>query len=332
MKKTLLTSLLLSVSLWADSTLAPSRLEVKDGYNMYLEGQFLWWILQTDTLPICQDGAIAPSTFKGNNKRMHTDFKPGWRATFGGLMAYDHWDIHFTWTHFNQRSRASTENSSWYLGNSLGNPSLASYVRSHYSLDLNMIDAIMTRPSWMGERLAISPFFGARGTWLDQHFATRAGLTPVAGGGSIVEIKNHAKSDFRGAGLLAGFNLRYELKGGWSIEGNFLTSGVYGKFVNYFDASQAGIQQDFSKDPHQSLLFDIEYKLGFAYNRFIYKGRYHLGGGIGWEQLCFINGNRLPIWSNGIIDPSGNLTGLAQTNPSTLLSVQGITLRLDFGF
>jgi hypothetical protein len=211
-------------------------------------------------------------------------------------------------------------------------------VKAKYYFDLNMIDGIMTRPSWMGERLAISPYIGIRGTWLDQVFKTKAGLANYSN--TKYDIYNRAKSDFRGAGLLAGFGLRYELKSGWCIEGNFLTSGIYGKFVNYFsgyikEASStssfnATNRDYFSRDPHQSMLFDVEYKLGIGYNRFISNGRYHLGGGVAWEEIFFLNGNRLPIWNSSITNGNGPTLSLA--NPSTLLNMQGITVRFVFGF
>lgn len=339
LKKVIPLFLLATCSLKADATLAPARLEVKDGYNMYLEGQFLWWLSQNDSLYFCQDGPSQNTTnFNGHFKRMNTGFKPGWKATFGGLMAYDHWDIHFTWTHFDQHSAARSTNQSFYIGNTHGMSSLASYVKAKYYFDLNMVDGIMTRPSWMGERLALSPYVGIRGTWLDQTFKTKAGLQDFAQ--NKYDIYNRAKSDFRGAGLLAGFGLRYELKSGWCIEGNFLTSGIYGKFVNYYSgymkkstdtSSFNSTNRDyFSRDPHQSMLFDVEYKLGIAYNRFIYSGRYHLGGGVAWEEIFFLNGNRLPIWSSSITNGQGPTVSL--TNPSTLLNMQGITVRFVFGF
>jgi Legionella pneumophila major outer membrane protein precursor len=338
-KKALICCATLQGALFADATLAPSRLEVKDGYNMYLEGQFLWWLTKIDTVPFAQEGAtaIVPyNTFNGHYKRLNTEFAPGGRLTFGGLMAYDHWDIHFTWTYFTQNASSKVNSNSFYLGNTFNLPNVTNYIRAKYNISLNMLDAIMTRPSWMGERLAISPYLGIRGTWLDQVFKTKANLTDVSS--SVYNIYNRSRSDFRGAGLLAGFGLRYELKSGWCIEGNFLTSGIYGKFVNYYsgylkpDSTEnftSADRIDFSRDPDQSMLFDVELKLGIGYNRFLSQGRYLLGGGLAWEEVIFLNGNRLPIWTT---PASGSTYNLTQGNPSSLLTLQGITFRFMFGF
>lgn len=339
-KKLLIPLALIQGSLIADATLAPSRLQVKDGYNMYLEGQFLWWLSQNDNLPFCQDGPTSTdfnNTFNGHFKRMNTNFTPGGRLTFGGLMPYDNWDIRFTWTYFVQDSAARTSQQAYYIGNTFGLSNIASYVKAKYDLSLNMLDAILTRPSWMGERFSISPYFGARGTWLSQLFKTRAGLMDAS---TPMDIYNRSRSDFRGAGILAGMGLRYELKGGWCIEGNFLSSGIYGKFVNYFSGyikpkSDASFTQEqrlvFSRDPHQSVLFDVEYRLGFGYNKFISQGRYHLGGGLAWEQIIFLNGNRLPLWTTNL-SKNTVANGVAIGNPSNLLNMQGITFRFVFGF
>jgi hypothetical protein len=270
-------------------------------------------------------------------KKLDTEFAPGGRLTFGGLMAYDHWDIHFTWTYFTQNASAKSTHPSYYIGNTYGYSPLANSMKAKYSMTLNMIDVIMTRPSWMGERFSIAPYVGARGTWLDQVFKTEAyELNQLLGS---FDVKNRSRSDFRGAGLLAGFNLRYELKGGWSIEGNFLTSGVYGKFVNYFSSyrkdsndepfTQAD-RQIFMPDHKQSMLCDVEFKLGFAYNKFVSQGRYHLGGGIAWEEVIFLNGNRLPLWATPVYNNQN--PGMAMTNPSNLLTLQGLTVRFVFGF
>lgn len=332
-KKALICLATLQGAVFADATLAPSRLEVKDGYNMYLEGQFLWWLTKIDTVPFAQEGALSNdmSSFNGHYKRLNTEFAPGGRLTFGGLMAYDHWDIHFTWTYFTQNASSRVNSTSYYLGNNFSLPNTTNYIRAKYNISLNMLDAIMTRPSWLGERLAISPYLGVRGTWLDQVFKTKANLTQT--NNDVFNIYNRSRSDFRGAGLLAGFSLRYELKSGWCIEGNFLTSGIYGKFVNYYSgyikpnsntSFSSSDRQAFSRDPDQSMLFDVELKLGIGYNRFLSQGRYLLGGGLAWEEVIFLNGNRLPIWAT-----PGNLT---QSNPSSLLTLQGITFRFMFGF
>lgn len=331
LKKALISSALLQGALFADATLPPSRLEVKDGYNMYLEGQFLWWLTKIDTVPFAQEGASSAfNTFNGHYKRLNTEFAPGGRLTFGGLMAYDHWDIHFTWTYFTQSASSKVNSDSYYLGNNYNLSNITNYIRAKYNISLNMIDAIMTRPSWMGERLALSPYLGIRGTWLDQKFNTKANL-------STYNISNRSRSDFRGAGLLAGFSLRYELKSGWCLEGNVLTSGIYGKFVNYYSGYQklassgnfsSADRVAFSKDPDQSILFDVELKLGIGYNRFLSQGRYLLGGGIAWEEVIFLNGNRLPIWNSS----SSSTYNLVQANPSSLLALQGLTFRFMFGF
>lgn len=342
-KKVLICYATLQSALYADATLAPSRLEVKDGYNMYLEGQFLWWLTKIDTAPIAQEGAINSiynNCFQGHYKRLNTQFAPGGRLTFGGLMAYDHWDIHFTWTYFTQNASSSENNASYYLGNTFGFSNLTNYIRANYNISLNMLDAIMTRPSWLGERLAISPYLGVRGTWLDQVFKTKANLNPLLNPTQTFNIYNRSRSDFRGAGLLAGFSLRYELKSGWCIEGNLLTSGIYGKFVNYYSgyvkqASDSSFSSSdrmaFSRDPDQSMLYDVEFKLGIGYNRFLSQGRYLLGGGIAWEEVIFLNGNRLPIW-NTPVNNQGTAYSLTQANPSSLLTLQGITFRFMFGF
>lgn len=339
--------------LFADSVLPPSRLEVKDGYNMYLEGQFLWWVSKVDNLNFCQDGPqtspLAPGvSYNGHLKELNTGFTPGGRLTFGGLLPYDNWDLHFTWTYFTQDSSAKSTNPCYYIGNNFGVfSSIASYAKGKYSMTLNMLDAIMTRPSWMGERFSISPYIGARGTWLDQKFTTYAGLNYDAapglelGNGNSYDIKNRARSDFRGAGLLAGFGLRYELKGGWCIEGNFLTSGIYGQFTNYFSGYYKPASNDtsfndsnryvFTRDPLQSMLLDLELKLGFGYNRFVDQGRYLLSGGIAWEEVIFFNGNRLPIYTSNLTNEVP-YSGPIASNPSNIMTLQGLTVRFMFGF
>lgn len=344
LKKVGLSFLLAQSYLLATTTLAPSRLEVKDGVNMYIEGQFLWWLSKNDNLYFCQQGPlnspfVPTPTFKGQQSQLDTSFTPGGRLTFGGLMAYDYWDLHFTWTYFTQKSHSNNMNQSYYIGNSFGYASLADYVKAKYNITLNMLDAIMTRPSWMGERFSLAPYFGARGTWLDQVFKTKAGISSTNNTTFDRDVYNRSRSDFRGAGLLAGFQIRYELKGGWCIEGNFLGSGVYGNFVNYFSGyikprSDASFTQAdrliFVQDSRQSMLVDFEYRLGIAYNKFLNQGRYHLGGGISWEEVIFLNGNRLPIYANTL--GNGIEAGLVNSNPSNLLTLQGITVRFVFGF
>ena len=80
-----------------------SRFQVDNGWNLFLNTEFLWWVAKEDGLYYAQSGYTEALTstvppdgtinFNGHLQRVTPDWSPGFRIGLGGNMAYDEWDI-----------------------------------------------------------------------------------------------------------------------------------------------------------------------------------------------------------------------------------------------
>jgi len=209
----------------------PSRFEVDNGWNFFLNTEFLWWVAKEDGLYFAQSGftneetiAVPPDgtyNFKGRLQKVHPHWRPGFRIGFGGNMSYDEWDIFLNWTWF--QSHAGEKKKGHLLAlwaypdvDEPGNSGrYARKARGDWSLHYNVLDLEMGRAFWVGKYFSLRPFFGARGAWVDQAFKIKYDLRTSP----ETDVRLKAKSDFEGGGVRAGFDARFTLLSGWSFYG-----------------------------------------------------------------------------------------------------------------
>ena len=274
-----------------------SRFHVHNGWNIFLDAEFLWWIAQEDGLFFAQKGVGSPTTanppdgasnFSGYLEKVTPHWDAGARVTLGGNMLYDEWDILLTWTYFATDAKKKKEGNllALWAQPDVAGANNVNTAKGKWTLTMDVFDVEMGRAFWVGKHFSLRPFFGLRGSWIDQSFKIGYSF-------SDIQTRLKAKSDFDGGGLRGGVDLRFALLGGWSIFGLGSYSLQYGHFDANFREKENSIRIAKSKNGSRSGLSTGQLALGVRWDTYFRRSRYHLGVYAAWEQNIWYGMNKM---------------------------------------
>lgn len=314
-----------------------SRFQVDNGWNLFLNTEFLWWVAKEDGLYYAQGGSSNSLTdtvppdgtinFDGHLQKVKPAWTPGFRIGFGGNMEYDEWDLFLNWTWF---SSAARDSSKGLLLTLWGHPDIdqpgsnangALFARGKWNLHLNLLDLEMGRSFWVGKHLSLRPFFGARGAWIDQDFKIRYQYTTTP----ITKGRLKMDSDFEGGGVRGGVDARFAVLNGWSFYGLAAASMLYGFFNCDFRETWVSRKIAGTRDGFHQAVSSLQMALGVRWDTYVHRDRYHFGLYAGWEQNIWYGINKMNHYFNRLSE--GNLQ---QLNGD--LSLQGGTFGVRFDF
>jgi len=306
-----------------------SRYQVENGWNLFLNTEFLWWVAKEDGLYYAQGGYMgAPPTpgtkaFNGHLHKVKPHFRPGFRIGFGGNMGYDEWDIFLNWTWFQSHARDDTKG---LLLTLWGHPDLdgadgASSAKAKWHLHYNVLDLEMGRSFWVGKHFSLRPFLGVRGAWIDQHLDIHYDFTTTP----VTEGKIRAESDFEGGGVRTGVDMRFALLGGWSFYSIASASMLYGFYGCDFHERAESTQVAKARDGFHNAASTAQLALGVRFDTYVHKDRYHFGLYAGWEQNIWFGLNKMNHFFHNLSE--GNLE---QMNGNLTLSGGTFGVRFDF--
>lgn len=319
-----------------------SRFQVDNGWNLFLNTEFLWWVTKEDSLYYAQSGysnaqtsAVPPDgtiNFNGHLERVTPDWFPGFRIGLGGNMDYDEWDIFLNWTWYKSHAQDSSHASSRGVLLVLwGHPDVDSSATqtakaavkatAKWNMQLNLLDLELARSFWVGKSFSLRPFFGARGAWIDQCFKIKYHLitTPAT------ESRPKAVSDFEGGGVRAGVDARFVLLGGWSFYGLASASLLYGHYDCDFKEDWENTAIGVTRDGFHQAAATAQLALGVRWDTYVHHDRYHFGLYAGWEQNIWFGLNKMNRYFGKLHD--GNLE---QLNGD--MTLQGGTFGVRFDF
>ena len=314
-----------------------SRFQVDNGWNVFLDVEFLWWVAKEDGLFYAQNGftnqqttAVPPDgtiEFNGRLEKVHPHWHPGFRIGLGGNMLYDEWDIFLNWTWFKSHTKEKKHGLLLVLWghpdvDSPGNTATgASSAKGNWRLYYNILDLEMGRAFWVGKHFSLRPFFGIRGAWIDQRFKVEYDLTTAPS----TDLHLKAESDFEGGGIRAGFDARFALLGGWSFYGIASASMLYGFYDCDFREKWESVKIAVSKDKFHQAASTAQLALGIRWDGYTHNDRYHFGLYAGWEQNIWFGINKMNHFFSSLHDGD-----LQQMNSD--LTLQGGTFGIRFDF
>jgi hypothetical protein len=314
-----------------------SRFQVDNGWNLFLNTEFLWWVAKEDSLYYAQSGFTNQSTstvppngtvdFDGHLERATPDWSPGFRAGIGGNMAYDEWDIFLNWTWFKSHARDSSHATTKGILLVLwGHPDAtnangASYAKGVWDMRLNHLDLELARSFWVGKHFSLRPFIGGRAAWIDQTFRIQYHLNTAP----ITETNIHTESDFEGGGIRIGVDTRFVLLGGWSFYALASASMLYGHFDCDFHERWVNDEIAETRDGFHQATSTTQVALGVRWDTYIHHDRYHFGLYAGWEQNIWFGINKMNRYFGQL-----NQGNLEQLNGD--LTLQGGTFGVRFDF
>jgi hypothetical protein len=318
-----------------------SRYQVDNGWNFFLNTEFLWWVAKEDGLYYAQGGfkgthdspppPNARKSFDGHLQKVKPHFRPGFRIGIGGNMPYDEWDIFLNWTWIKSHARDASRG---HLLTLWGHPGITDKKRTRrnttdgahsahalWSLHINILDLEMGRSFWVGKHFSLRPFLGVRGAWIDQDLKIHYRYTTKR----ATDGKIKAESDFEGGGIRTGLDMRFALLNGWSFYGIASASMLYGFYDCDFHERWESKRVGESRDGFHNAASTAQLALGVRWDTYLHNDRYHVGLYAGWEQNIWFGINKMNHFFHNLSE--GNLE---QMNGDLSLSGGTFGVRFDF--
>lgn len=162
---------------------AEGQINVCGYWDFDVVGSFLWWQVKERGLDFGYVVPIDPTNQVGPRLNKHFNYHPGFKVGLGTDVHHDGWEFFLYYTQINTSENSSSGSPSWAIGieptwlpnsNNPGDPgppiNTIFGASAHWKSGYNMIDLEMSRPSYIGRSLILSPNFGFRGGWIRQRF------------------------------------------------------------------------------------------------------------------------------------------------------------------
>ena len=212
-------------------------------------------------------------------------FNPGVRVGIGFYLEHDAWNVDFAWTWLNITNYKSISSTSggtilmpqFLVANSSTSPLNPSNhgLGASWKASYNTLDAKLAKPYFVSRYFVVSPHFGIRAGWIDQHMSV-----DYAGAfNGVIRAIHHADNDMWCFGARTGFNTDWMLGKGWALFGNVSGSMLFSKFcieqhLSYGGTTGDGFDIDY--DFYQNIT-NMEMALGIAWGKHFNKNKYHVG-------------------------------------------------------
>ncbi|MES2122707.1 MAG: Lpg1974 family pore-forming outer membrane protein [Chlamydiota bacterium] len=310
----------------------PARPSIKNGQNLWIQGEFLYWQATECNLAYIYSGT--PTTSTPEFQDIHyLDFEwdPGFRVGVGGNFTRDGWDIAIYYTrmhsHASASRRAHGDNDGLFQIWSVDDTFLTtplSQARGSWHADLNQVDLQLGREMFAGKYLTLRPYIGMRSTWLSQQFNVSVSNT--------LSQSQHAKMDnrFWGFGFVAGMDSDWIFGKGFSLFANADYSLLVGFFSIDEKSKQDGTPIWRTQSGFRAGRSIIDIAAGFKWAHLFCKDRYGVAIKAGYEYHLYFDQNQLI--NTFLIQRNAPMTLERYLTQGGNLTYQGITVGLQFDF
>lgn len=336
MKKYLIT-LATTCSLFAANDLSPPESlqkarrhilpEEKKNPKLLISGDFLYWLpeieglvyanqsypveskqmnTKTQEVEIVQSYSSRPLEIKGT-------WEPGLRLSMGYLFDEKGWDAGLIWTYFKNDTSSEAASKSEQKLSPTKLPQNGFYsnfvdtAKGKWHLNQNIADIEVGRNFPIGEEFHARPFFGLRGTQIENK-ETLFYTTQILDDQSSTHIST--KSSFWGSGPRVGASAAYEMGKGIGIFALGSGSLLAGKFDSTLEKS-TGLYT----------VASLQIEVGCQWKRTI-QNKYHLGFQAAWEQNFF----------SGVTVPLGQIKEKGHFADNSDLALKGLTASCHLNF
>ena len=335
------------------SGIPPSgRPEVKDGWNIFLMADLLYWKVEENGLEYAlkakPDDLNSFLPVHGDIKAPDFDWHLGFKLGVGWNIPYDCWDLSLVWTRINADAHGRTEAGGGIIYGIFGDsPSSAvpcAKASADWSMHFNLLDLELGREFYVGKHLTLRPHMGLRTAWIHQNYDVKyqdvIGLGPLVT--SVLFNKIDFHNHFDGIGVRGGCDSQWELGAGFSVFGNVALSLLYGdidvkrdrKQILNIDTGGVQIGPVDVKGPIKSNVHvgraALDFVLGLKWDYMLCHERFHIGLEAGWEQHMFFGQNQL---TNGVASELFVISASEKYFTSNDdLTLQGLTVAGRFDF
>jgi len=287
---------------------------------------------------------------KGRSKDIDFSWDWGFKVALGYNFEHDGWDAMLQYTRLDTSGEDGTRagmnstiiplrgSASITQGDGTGPTPQGVFVfcesaKSEFDFDYDRVDLEMGRNFYVSPKLALRPFIGLVGAWIDLHQKTRytggdpdATSNPDSLGLSVNTVHINDESDFKGLGPKFGIDSKWHLGHKFSILGNISGAFLYG----HYDVSH---KERYSLLPQNRISINADmnrfapnatYELGLAYDTYLNDMKQHLGISVSYEGHYWFRTNQMLKIDDFAV--------LKYERYSEDVSLHGITIdvRLDF--
>lgn len=292
---------------------APARVNTQGYIDVFVQGSFLYWQPKEKGLTIGASTSLDLTKDPVKIFNFDSNFKTGFKAGLGFHTNEDNWTCLASYIRFDRDLHTTINQANAFQSEWIEN--LATQVSAKWNLNFNMFALSLSRDSYNGKQLILSPRAEIIGGWIDQKY-------------KVSSISNAAKafSESWFVGPKAGAT------GFWKLRGEF-------KVLT--DISAALLYQDFYKVSYEeqnisTLVFsnriilrkhylvpNLNLGAGFNYGSYFFKDKCHIDLLVKYEFMHFWNQNQMKHLLN--------LLSFTRFNAGSLM-LHGITMsmRLDF--
>lgn len=282
---------------------APSRIDVRNSWDLYLTGSFIYWNPREEGLDLgVTNVPDASGNIYGVMLDMKFPYKMGFKTGLGIHTNTDNWDVYteYTWFHMSHRhgSGAPSNGSlipAWlFLSNEFTPGSVATSVAANWLLDMDIIDLELGRCFYVGTCLTFRPYFGGRLDWIKQRYHLRSDPDEFSFvTGSSAEA--NARSTSWGLGPRAGVAINYLMNYGIRFFGKVNASILYTSYRVIYRSHQIfspGLNIKV-KDKVAYLRPNFDMALGIGWGMYYCNYRYHIDFAASYDFQVFWNQNMM---------------------------------------
>jgi hypothetical protein len=324
----------------------PGRPQVKDGADLFIFGDLIYWNAHENGLPFAIKNAHSSNVIEPLNfnladskvKSIHSDWNCGFRVGVGYNLPHDGWDLSLSWlrlyTHGHKHTRAHSDELIFPTRaqpqDSLVNFAGANQAKSHWRLRFNQLDLDLGREFFVSKWLTLRPHFGLRTDWVHQKWNSTFRNFVFA---IPSKLELDYKDEWWGMGLEGGLDTQWGLGSGFSLFGNISGAILYG--FHDIDFKDKNTPPQFNDNP-KGVFVDMDYTyrvshpifdlmMGLRYDHMFYDDRFHLGLQLGWEHHIYFSQNQFPVFADDV-----SIGSFVQNQGD--LTFQGWTLAARFDF
>jgi hypothetical protein len=313
-----------------------------DNMGAIVTADFLYWRADENDLPygFVNNSAVATNN-DGSVAHINYKWKPGFRVGLGWDTPWDGWDWYFNWTWFRDKSSSSVSvttptavtgvDAYWINDTARLNagtlPIVASSAQGNWRLLMNMIDMELGRDFAVSCGLALRPFFGARGGWINRKFSTNYAVNALD---LSTPASYSSKVNQWGVGPRAGLNTTWSFAcSGFQLYGNLATALLYGKVnktqVSISQGTPNIVSGSFSNRQHVwRAIPNVQMFLGLGWGTCFNCNKMYFAAKVGWESNYYWN---MQNFAWGSIGTAPTVLG-----GSHALSLNGLTVDFKFDF
>ncbi len=310
----------------------------------WFDASFIYWDASQSDL----DLAVSSTDFSGTISEpqngsllfQNSEYNPGFKVGLGLDLDSDHWSglVEYTWLRYSSKTDKNAPADArggvgvWILSNWFHKQVniAAIAISSKWRLNMDVLDAGLTRPFYSGTHLIFAPFGGLRAEWIRQSLSINADIFATGSVDPAFPATSTNRSKSWGLGPHLGLKSEWHLSWGFRFVGDVAASLLFTRYLKVTheqtptsSAGGADFVSSFFRH-YDCVRGDALLNAGIGWGKFLDCRNYHLDLLATYDFQIFWNQNMM----RQLVDASADGTG---SSPGHLY-LQGLTLRTQLDF